>query len=270
MKNYLIKPIVGALIALGSVFAFPSEAKGLENVVEPVQVVQADSVIAKKETLKRNIKTNVKSGGMYNDATYGAYFNGSANVDDLRFGLSYDHIEISDAVMNKQTDKKKERRVLVGFAEYQAWKNFLVGLTYDSDGAIGLYSTLAKLGMNRKLFSDRLYVEGNMALKVGTIDRVREKEDVLGFAYRLNPVEFFERFGFESRGEWHLPRKYIQGNPFDGPWTGTFSSAVTYRVTDNTRIGFDFNVRRDYYTPDFGLTRKGVNFVVSVGGKEKK
>ena len=268
MKNSLKRFIVGGLITFGSMFASPDNASGLERIVQTGETKteqRADSTAVKKEKTIKEL--NINGGGDFNDVSNRGYFGSGINLRNIEVGFSYDYVgakNVRNEYLKKEA-KTREKRLLIASVQYSCLGNSVFGMSYDSDGELGFYSTLFKGGF-QKQFSHGLYLEGFMGLKVGKVNLKSEKEDVIGGRLKyVLPREWTNNIiGLSLNASCHLPRKYVRGGMLEGPWIGDFIGALTFPVWKNVRFGVDYNLRRDFIAGlNESITRKGMRFRAS-------
>ncbi|MDP2628944.1 MAG: hypothetical protein Q8P15_03540 [Nanoarchaeota archaeon] len=271
MKRGLINFVAASLITAGAIF-LPNKVYSLE------EAVKADSVGVKKESRITNLKLD--GGGDFNDASNRGYFGSKLKLDKkLEFEFSYDYLgakNIGDEYRKKEA-KKKEKKLLIASVQYNVWNNIMVGLSYDSDNAVGIYSTLLSGGLNKK-FSDGvlngLYIDGYFAWETRK-NLQNKKGDVIGFTLKyVMPPNYTNNFlNWDINTFCRLPKKYIRGGTLDGPMEGGLISALTIPIpkTKHFRFGVDFNLRRDHIPIlNQSITRKGFSIRVSMDKKEKR
>lgn len=292
--KYIRRLVIGSLVLISFLYACASSKKtNIEEVIKQPQVVEVDSIktessidnkvnnqtaqVDSTKTVKEKkiTKYNINAGGMYNDVSNSASFSSELTlVKKIEIEISYDHIKANENI-KKVLKKPKEKRLLIANCEYNLGKNSKIGISYDSDKVIGLYSTLFKGGLKKTFSSglaNGLNIDVFTGLKVGKINFSKEKENVIGTSIKYKmPSKYTDLFNFSLKGDFNLPRKYIQGNMFDGPWVGQAIASLDFPITKKVSLGLTYDIRRDYIPgPNLSLIREGINLKLNITSDEKK
>lgn len=263
MEKYFKHSSVEILIIAGFLFLWDCQVFGLDNGKEQTKTeVKIDS---SKNVPPKNIKKKkmtraykLSNNFLFNEIVKGAAFRFKADkerfIDEKEsgwsdcFGLSYDFTTLSNYYVDllKTERKGKEKKLLIGEYHITYKKKPFFDLTYSSDGAIGIYSTIMVGGLGRQ-FKNGMNLESGLGIKTGNVNFKKEEYSVVNFLAGYKTLNDKSVFKLNAQVKAYLPRKYMTSNKLKGLWmvNGEFSITINKKIIGvMPAVGFSF--RRDY------------------------
>lgn len=260
MEKYFKHTNFEILIIAGFLFLWDCQVFGLDNGKDQTKTeVKIDS--SKNAPLKKKIMTRtykLSNNFLFNEIVKGVSFRFKADKERFisekesgwndYFGLSYDYTTLSnDYVDLLKTERTgKEKKLLIGEYHITYKKKPFFDLTYSSDGAIRIYSTILVGGLGRQ-FKNGLNLESGLGMKTGNVNFKKEEYSVINFLAGYKTLNDKSVYKISAQVKAFLPRKYMTNNKFKGLWmvNGDISIAINKKIIGvMPAVGFTF--RRDY------------------------